>query len=83
MPDHATATSLILSAVAEVAPEVDLAGLDPTADLTEQLELDSMDFLNVVVAVNEATGVEIPERDYPELSTLERFAAYLADRLPV
>lgn len=83
MPDHATAISLILSAVAEVAPEADLAELDPTADLTEQLELDSMDFLNVVVAVNEATGVEIPERDYPELSTLDRFAAYLAERLPV
>lgn len=83
MPDHATATSLILAAVAEVAPEADLASLDPTADLTEQLELDSMDFLNVVVAVNEATGVEIPERDYPELSTLDRFAAYLAERLPV
>ena len=74
-------TSVILAAVAEVAPDADLSAIDPTAELTEQLELDSMDFLNVVVAVNEATGVEIPERDYPELSTLDRFAAYLADRL--
>ena len=81
MPDEPT--SVILAAIAEVAPDADLSAIDPTADLTEQLELDSMDFLNVVVAVNEATGVEIPERDYPELSTLERFAAYLADRLPV
>ena len=81
MPDEPT--SLILAAIAEVAPDADLSAIDPTADLTEQLELDSMDFLNVVVAVNEATGVEIPERDYPELSTLDRFAAYLADRLPV
>ena len=76
-------TSVILAAIAEVAPDGDLSAIDPTADLTEQLELDSMDFLNVVVAVNEATGVEIPERDYPELSTLDRFAAYLVDRLPV
>ena len=81
MPDEPT--SLILAAIAEVAPDADLSAIDPTADLTEQLELDSMDFLNIVVAVNEATGVEIPERDYPELSTLDRFAAYLADRLPV
>ena len=81
MPDEPT--SLILAAIAEVAPDADLSAIDPTAALTEQLELDSMDFLNVVVAVNEATGVEIPERDYPELSTLDRFAAYLADRLPV
>ena len=81
MPDEPT--SLILASIAEVAPDADLSAIDPTADLTEQLELDSMDFLNIVVAVNEATGVEIPERDYPELSTLDRFAAYLADRLPV
>ena len=81
MPDRPT--DVILAAVAQVAPDADLGTIDPKADLTEQLELDSMDFLNVVVAVNEATGVEIPERDYPELSTLERFAAYLAARLPV
>ena len=81
MPDRPT--DVILAAVAQVAPDADLGTIDPKADLTEQLELDSMDFLNVVVAVNEATGVEIPERDYPELSTLDRFAAYLADRLPV
>ena len=80
MPDRPT--DVILAAVAQVAPDADLGTIDPKADLTEQLELDSMDFLNVVVAVNEATGVEIPERDYPELSTLERFAAYLAARLP-
>jgi acyl carrier protein len=80
VPDRPT--DVILAAVAQVAPDADLGTIDPKADLTEQLELDSMDFLNVVVAVNEATGVEIPERDYPELSTLERFAAYLAARLP-
>ena len=81
MPDETTA--LIRRAVADVAPDAELDGVDPTADLAEQLELDSMDFLNIVVAVNEATGIEIPERDYPPLATLDGFAAYLAARLSV
>jgi acyl carrier protein len=73
---------VIVAALAEVAPDADLAALDPAADLVQQLELDSMDFLNVVDAVNEATGVALPERDYPQLATLEGFAAYLASRWP-
>src|SRR3954470_10973527 len=59
MPDTAT---LILRAVAEVAPDADVSAIDPAADLAEQLELDSMDFLNIVAAVDEATGVDIPEQ---------------------
>jgi hypothetical protein len=45
-----------------VAPEVDLAHLDLAADLREALEIDSMDFLNLAIAVREATGIEVPGR---------------------
>jgi acyl carrier protein len=43
----------------------------------EQLDIDSMDFLNLIVALHERTGIEIPERDYPKLSTLDAAVAYL------
>ena len=70
----------MIGALTEVAPEVDPAAIDPEADLVEQLDIDSMDFLNVVVAIHEQTGIEIPERDYPKLSTLNDAVAYLAQR---
>ena len=68
---------VMIGALTEVAPEVDPGTIDPQAVLTEQLDIDSMDFLNVVVAVHEQTGIEIPERDYPKLSTLAGAIAYL------
>ena len=69
---------VMIAALTEVAPEVDPGTIDPRAVLTEQLDIDSMDFLNVVVAVHEETGIEIPERDYPKLATLAGAVAYLA-----
>ena len=69
---------VVVGALTEVAPETDPGAIDPDADLTEQLDIDSMDFLNVIVAINEQTGIEIPERDYPKLSTLNNAVAYLA-----
>lgn len=77
-PDRARAT--VVAAITKVAPDVDPDALDPDADLREEAELDSMDFLNVVTAVHEATGLEIPERDYPHLATLAGFVAYVASR---
>ena len=69
---------VVIRALTEVAPEIDPAGIDPRTDLAEQLDIDSMDFLNVVVFVHRQTGIEIPERDYPKLSTLDDAVAYLA-----
>ncbi len=67
----------VIAALTAVAPEADASDLDPTAQLTEELDLDSMDFLNVVTELSERLGVDIPERDYPRLSTLEGAVAYL------
>jgi acyl carrier protein len=69
---------VVIRALTEVAPDVDPAAIDPDTDLNEQLDIDSMDFLNIVVAIHEQTGIEIPERDYPKLSTLNEAVAYLA-----
>jgi acyl carrier protein len=69
---------VVIRALTEVAPDVDPAAIDPDTDLAEQLDIDSMDFLNIVVEINSRTGIEIPERDYPKLSTLNEAVSYLA-----
>ena len=63
-----------------LAPDVDPATLDHDALLREDLELDSMDILNLVVAINEATGIDVPEQDYGELTTVATIARYLQAR---
>jgi acyl carrier protein len=60
-----------------IAPEADFQKLDSTADLREALDIDSMDFLNFVIAVHRRLGVDIPERDYPKLVTLDGAIGYL------
>jgi acyl carrier protein len=72
---------LVRSALISVAPEVENQSLDPDADFRDQMDLDSMDFLNFVIALHEATGIEIPERDYPQLASLNGCIDYLAARL--
>ena len=64
-----------------IAPEVDLATVDPAADLREAFDIDSMDFLNLVTALHHRTGIEIPEIDYPKLVTLSGMVAYLEAKL--
>jgi acyl carrier protein len=71
--------ALVQRAVADVAPDVDLDALTCETRLQEDLELDSMDILNVMVALSERTGMEIPEADYPQLATIGGAAAYLAE----
>ena len=67
-------------ALAAIAPEADLAGLDPGADLQEELDLDSMDFLNFLIAVGESTGVQIPESDYAQVRTFGDCVSYVLAR---
>lgn len=70
--------ALVLDVLGGIAPEADLAALKDEDELREILDLDSMDFLNLVTALHERTGLDIPERDYPELMTLGGCVAYLA-----
>jgi len=64
-----------------IAPEVDLAGIDPAADLREALDIDSMDFLNFITAIHHRLGIDIPEIDYPKLVTLDGAVKYLTAHL--
>lgn len=71
------AFELVRRVMRQVAPEVDLAAVDAGENLQEALDLDSIDFLNLVLGLHEATGLEIPERDYGRVSTLEGMVDYL------
>jgi len=73
--------SLVVGELKKLAPEVDAGQIDPTIDLREQIDLDSMDLLNLMIAIHEATGVEIPEADYPRMATLNGCVAYLRTRI--
>jgi len=73
----------VLRALGTIAPEADLSRLAPGADLRETLDIDSMDFLNFAIALHNTLGVEIPERDYPQLATLAGSIDYLARALGV
>ena len=72
---------IVQDELSNIAPEVDLAGVDPKADLREAVDIDSMDFLNFITAVHRRTGIDIPEADYPKLATLAGIYAYLEARL--
>ena len=71
----------VLGALHRIAPEVDLDTVAEDADLRDELELDSMDFLTFVEELDTRTGVDVPERDYPSVRTLGGCVAYLAGRL--
>ncbi|HTR60156.1 MAG TPA: acyl carrier protein [Candidatus Binataceae bacterium] len=73
--------TLIVRELHRIAPEVDLDSVDPAQELREQVDLDSMDILNWMIAIHEATGVEIPEADYSRMATLDECVAYLKNRL--
>lgn len=75
----ADAQALLERLLHRIAPEVDLAEIDPDGLLQEEVDLDSMDFLNLVTAVHDSTGLDIPEREYPKLATIAGFVAYLVE----
>ena len=64
-----------------LAPEVDAAELVADVPLRKQIDLDSMDWLNVLAAIHESLGVDIPETDYGKLATLDSIVVYLAEKL--
>jgi acyl carrier protein len=69
----------VLRCLGEIAPEVDPARVKPDVSFRDQLDLDSMDILNFVIALHEALGVDVPEVDYPKLATLDGCVGYLAE----
>ena len=71
----------VIRAVKRVAPEADAATLRADVRIRDQVEIDSMDFLNFVIELDRELGVDVPESDYAQIETLDKAAAYLAARV--
>lgn len=71
----------LVDCILSIAPEADFDTLRPDRPWRDQLEIDSFDFHNILVAVQARLGVDVPESDYRKIATLDEFAAYLAARV--
>lgn len=78
---EAQLTETIFKVLGQIAPEADLSTLAPDENVREALDIDSFDHLNFLIGLNEALGVEIPEADYGQLTTLAGMVSYLSARL--
>jgi acyl carrier protein len=74
-----TLRQAVIECVHTIAPEADFGRVDPQASLREQLDLDSFDFLNLLIALGERTGVQVPEAAYRQVDSLDGLVAYLAE----
>jgi acyl carrier protein len=71
---------VVLELIGQIAPEADIENLDPADRLRNQFDFDSVDFMNFAVALQSRLKVEIPERDFPQLATLNGCIAYLKSK---
>jgi len=71
---------VVTDIIADVAPDEDVTNIKPDVRLRDQLELDSMDFLDIVMELRKRHNIEVPEAEYPELASLDSCAAYLSPK---
>ena len=71
----------VLQILSDITPDEDLSALNDDAPFRQQLELDSMDFLDIVMELRKRYKVEVPEADYGHLASLDSCATYLAPKL--
>ena len=63
-----------------IAPDIEVAEIDKDGDLREEFDIDSMDFLNLVTALNKRYGIPIPETDYPRLASFSGAVTNLTEK---
>ena len=71
---------LVIDIISDIAPDEDLSAIKPEIRLRDQLQLDSMDFLDIVMELRKRHGIEVPEADYAQLASLESCAEYLTPK---
>jgi acyl carrier protein len=71
----------VVTALTNVAPEIDPRTLEPDQPFRQEFDLDSMDFLNFVVGLHRSLGIDVPEADYAKLTTVNGAVDYMASRL--
>jgi len=72
---------IIYNIIKDIAPDEDLSNLDDTKAIRDQIELDSMDFLDIVLELRKRYKVDVPEDDYPKLATINGCVEYLEPKL--
>lgn len=75
--------ALVIDTLAAIAPEVDFSTIAFDKPLREQVDIDSFDFLNVIIRLHEVLEVDIPEADYGQLATLDGALDYFARKCAV
>jgi acyl carrier protein len=71
----------IIDILGDIAPDEDLSGLDDSRNFRDQMELDSMDFLDIVMELRKRYRVQVPEEDYPQLASMQSTVDYLMPRM--
>jgi len=70
----------ITDIITTIAPDEDVSTLNQSERLRDQIDLDSMDFLDIVMELRKKHGIEVPEEDYPKLATLQSCGEYLTPK---
>ena len=68
---------VILNILADIAPDEDISSIDDNTKLRDQIDLDSMDFLDIVMELRKGVNIEVPEKDYEQLATMAGGVSYL------
>ena len=71
----------VLEILADIAPDEDLSNLKEDVPFRDQLEMDSMDFLDIVMELRKRYRIQIPEEEYPELASMASTVRYLEPRM--
>ena len=71
---------IVIDIINEIAPDEDTSNLKGEVNLRDQMDLDSMDFLDIVMELRKQHGIEVPEADYPRLASLDSCAEYLTPK---
>lgn len=74
---HPEITAIVLDILGEIAPEIDTANFDPSAEMRYEFEIDSIDFLNLMIGIHERLDIDVPETDYGRVVTIDDLVSYL------
>ena len=80
MVTNAEVRTKVLDIIADIALDDDVTGINDDVALREQLDLDSMDFLDIVMELKKRHKIEVPQEDYPRLATMSSCVEYLAPK---
>jgi len=72
---------VIIDILADIAPDEDLSNLNDETSFRDQMELDSMDFLDIVMELRKRYRVQVPEEDYPQLNSMATTVSYLTPKM--